>query len=839
MGRRIFLKLALRNLRRHARRTLITLAAIAVGLAGLIFLWGYVDGTNRQMITNITGYLTGHVQIHQRGYHDDPTLDLAFGAPDSVAARAAGRKTVSAVAPRIEGEALASGPEKTRGVLVVGVDPVHEPNVTTLARAIKAGRYLEPTDTQAVVIGDRVAEVLRVGVGDEVALVTQAADGSIGAARYRVRGIYDSGIDLIDATYIFLSIPAAQQLYALEGQITTLALRLDDIEDVPRTASLLERQFGKDYEVLGWRRLMPGMAADVDFHEMLANIILFVVFVIVTLGIANTILMGVLERTHELGVMMALGTARGQVARVVLYEALILGIAGIALGTLLGLGVVAYFGRFGLDLTQYSKAMELMPGLTGVVYTSITVRQLIWLATLVLIATLIASVYPAIKAAGLTPIEAIQGARQAVRFRVSGLGERLRLIPARAVFARIALRGIARNPRRALLTFGAVGTGLAAYLFLSALMEGFIVQMRENSTSLLTGHVQVEVTGFRDEFDARFTLADTEGLLERLRRNAQVAAAAPRLQAQAMVSSPTQSEPVMIYGVDPRVEPAVTRLDEKLRDGSYLSERGAREIVIGDKLAERLGVRVGEKIVVVAAAADGSLGSAALRIVGIFSTDNETLDRSIGVTTLQAARELLAIPLDALAIAVRLHDIEATEATAVSLRDSLTAANQQAVPWNVLVPEIVQMLELVRVNLRVILIVVFVVVVLGVTNTLLMAVLERTREFGLQLALGTRPAQIVRTVLYESLVLGALGLAGGAFLGAGVVGYFHARGFDLSAYAAGAAAIPGMTTVVYPTLVLDNMWLPMAALLVTSVIAAFYPAWRAARLDPVEALRRV
>jgi ABC-type antimicrobial peptide transport system permease subunit len=170
---------------------------------------------------------------------------------------------------------------------------------------------------------------------------------------------------------------------------------------------------------------------------------------------------------------------------------------------------------------------------------------------------------------------------------------------------------------------------------------------------------------------------------------------------------------------------------------------------------------------------------------------------------------------------------------------TLTASGQEVVTWKVLLPEAVQMLELIRVNLYIILLVVFVVVALGVANTLLMAVLERTREFGLQLALGTRPGQIVRTVLYESFVLGALGLAAGFATGALIVGYYHTYGFDLTAYAAAAKAIPGMTGVVYLTIVLGDVWLPMAALFLTGLAAALYPAWRAARLDAIQALRHV
>lgn len=837
MAQRIFLKLALRGLRRNLRRSLITISAIAIGLAALVFLQGYIDGTNRQMISNITGYLSGHLQAHQRGYHDDPTLDLTFDRADELMARFDKRGAIAAIAPRIESQALASGPEKTRGVMMIGVDPERERLVTTLYKALKQGEYLDPADRRGAMMGERTAEILGVKLGDEVALVTQAADGSVGAARFRVRGIYRSGINVIDTSFIFVPLAAAQELLALEGRVTTVAVRLADLDDVPRTVAQLRSELGADFEVLGWQALMPELSGNVELHSLFVNMILLIVFSVVTLGIANTVLMGVMERTHEFGVMLALGTRPAQVARIVLYEALLLGLGAIALGGAIGVGITAYFGYHGIDFGEYSQAAQMMPGLTGIVYPSVRIEPLLLLSAILLATTVCASVYPALKAAHLSPVEAIRGVRQALNLRLPGLHLATPLLP-RAVFARIALRGIARNPRRTLLTLGSLGAGLAAYLFLSAFASGFYLQMRNNATDLITAHLQIEQKKFRDEFDAKLALTQADQILESVRANPLVAAAAPRLQAQTMASSPTKSEPLMLYGVDPPVETKVTTLHTKIVEGAYLSGGRAREIVIGRKLAERLRVRLGEKIVLMAPAADATLGSAALRITGIVETGNDMFDRTMAVTNLAVARELLAVPGDVSAIAVRLYDIEAAEAAIPALATSLTAPAQQIVSWKTLQPEVEQMLDFIRINLRVILSIVFAVVALGVMNTLLMAVLERRREFGLQLALGTQPAQIVRTVLYESLVLGALGLGAGIVGGALIVGYFHTAGFDLSAYSV-TGRFPGLTSIIYPTILIANIWLPTAALFITSIAAALYPAWRAARLDPVQALRHV
>jgi len=840
MPRAVFFGLAARNLWRNTRRSLITVSAVATGVAGLIFLWAYVDGMNQQMIDNTTRYLTGHLQVQLRGYQDDPTPELAFEESDAKLENLAAEPGIAGVAPRVEGMALASGVEKSRGVLVVGIDPARETGVTTIASAVRNGEFLRAGDAPGALVGDKIADVLGVATGDELVLITQAADGSVGAGRYRVRGVYDSGIDMIDGAFVYLPLAAAQELFALPKRINALAVRLDDLDAVPKMVRDLGSRAGQGFDVLGWPRLLPAVVSDIEFHEVLTYIVLTVVFVIVTLGIANTILMAVMERIREFGIMMALGTEPAQIARAVIYEAVLLGFTGLVLGNVIGVSVVGYYATHGLDFGDYAQAMETMPGLTSTVYPLLRGDHVLLVSMLVLLIVVMAALYPAWKAAGYSPVEAIRGLSRTARRHLWTWKSTWPLsLPSRALFVRIALRGIARNPRRTALTLGALASGLAAYLFLGALAQGFYLQMRDNATDLVAGHMQFEVRGFRDDYDATLRLADPERLLAAIRASTGVAAATPRVQAQAMMSSPKQTEPVMLYGVDPEREPRVTRLHRFMRVGEYLSTAGRNEVVIGRKLAERLKIRLGDKIVATAPAADGSFGQAALRVRGIFETDNDLLDRNTVFVGLPAARELVAVPDGVTSVVVRLNDLADTGPASTRLESLPRAANEQLVTWEQMLPEVVQMLKVLQINLVVVLVVVFVIVALSVTNTLLMAVLERRREFGMQLALGTEPREIVRTVLYESLVLGTLGLFAGFLLGAAIVGYYHTFGFDLTAYASGMKAMPGMTGIVYPTLVAGEVWLPVVALFVTSLAAALYPAWRAARLDPVLAMRRI
>ncbi|MBI3284627.1 MAG: ABC transporter permease [Burkholderiales bacterium] len=837
----IFLKLAWRNVLRNPRRSLLSILAIAIGLTALSFLWSFIEGVNDQMIENSTRYLAGHLQVHRSGYHDNQTLDRLMDDAGSVHAALAGKPGVHAVAERLEGMAILSVGEKSRGVMLIGVDPQQEIKVTTMHRSLIGGAYFSAPDASEVLLGKKTAESLRVGTGAEVVLLTQAADGSVGAGKYLVRGIFDTGMSMIDGMYVLMPLRAAQQLFVTGNGVTAVVARLEDRRAAAGLAQRLSQSLGRGFEVLAWQRLLPSVVQSTEFHNVVAYILLLVLFVVVAVGITNTILMAVMERYREFGIMMALGTRAGQVTRLIFYEAGILGFAGLLLGATVGVALIAYFGKAGIHLAQYAKAVETMQGLTGTVYPRFRLDRMLLLAAIVFFTAVVAALYPAWKAATLVPVDAIRGAQRRSADWLRRL-QRLRWPIPRlpmGIFIKIATRCVLRNPRRAALTISATAFGLAAFVFLLSFVQGYLNQLVENSTGYVTGELQVQHERFRDDMALEYSLPAPAGMLELIRSHSAVAAAAPRVQAQVLISSPQQSQIVVLVGIDPAIEKEVTFIDRTVKQGRWLAGGAEKEVVIGRKLAGTLGIRLGEKLVVMAQAADGTFASGAFRLGGIYETESPSFDGAFAFVTLSNAQGLLGLGERISTVAVRLHERKLAAASAASLTSHLAMPAIAALPWQTLLPEIAQMFGYVRMNLRLIIGIVFSVIAVGVMNTLLMSVMERIREFGIMMALGTTPGEIVRIVVYEAIALTLIGLLTGFLTGAWVVGYFSVAGIDLSRYVAGLTTIPGLTGIIYPELAPRNVLLPAAALLLLSLVAALYPAWKAAQLDPAKALRHV
>jgi ABC-type lipoprotein release transport system permease subunit len=828
----MLLALAWRNVLRNRRRSVITAASVAIGVAAMTFLWGFIDGMNRQMVENSTRFFAGDVQIHLKGYHDDPSLDLAIAEAAPALRSVRDHPEVAAASVRLEGRALASRGDKSRGVLIAGVAPREESQVTVLFDAVVDGQPLAAS-APGVLVGEKLAEALKVRPGDELVFVGQAYDGSVSSGRFPVRGVFRTKIDELDGFVAVMPLDTVREFLAAPGGATAIALRLRDREHLDAARASLAASLGERYEVLGWPSLLPMVAVSVRFHDAVTYVVLLVFFVVIAAAVANPVLMAVLERTREFGIMLALGMSRGRLLGLVLLESILLGVAGLLAGNAVGLAIVGYFSRFGVDLGAFEAGLRTMPGLSDVVYTVVRADRSLMLSAIVFAIACFMAAYPAAKAALLEPVEAIRGLARSGK--TSGRGK---VASARwPVFMLIAARNLLRNPRRTVIMIGGAASGILGFVFVLGFFDGFFEQTIENSTRYLTGHVQIERAGFRTDLATELAIEAPGALIDELRRAPGVAAAAPRVQVQALASTALKSEGIVLIGIDPRFERSVTFIDRTVVQGRALPAGAEREVMIGRKLAEKLGLRLGEKMVVMAQAADGQLATAAYRVSGIFATESASFDGAFAFVTLAAAQSLLALGSRVSTVNIRLADRSRLDSKVEALRARFQASGLAFVPWRELLPQLEEMVKFNRVVSNILLAVLLLVVATAVMNTVYMAVAERTREFGIMMALGTSPAAIGRMVVYETLVLLAFALLAGYGLGGALVGYFGAAGIDLSAFFRDFSAIPGITGIVYPMLFAATVAPPGIALLIAGVLASFLPASRAARLDPATAIR--
>jgi len=402
----IFLKIAWRNLLRNKWRSAITISAVAIGFTSLIFIRAFVDGADSQMVENYTDLLSGHIQIHKQGFQKNMGLQRNIPSVEKIVAILKNNREVTAFSARIKEFVLISSTEHSSGVLLLGVDPEGEPRVSHLHKRIHEGKFLG--SDKDIVIGKSLADTLNVKLHDKVVIMAQAFDGSLASEAYRISGFLDTGAEEIDQGIVLITLKAAQELFVLDNRVSEVVIRTTSVKDVgPVTAELKKALNDTTLEVLNWKEISPMLQQWVEFDIAFINLILLIVLLVVAAGILNTLLMGILERTREFGIMLALGTKRRQIILMVALESLILGLTGIAAGYAVGSGLAAYFGVKGINLASFSNALNNY--YTGsVIYTRLSLGYMLRYGLVVLIISMLVSIYPAWRAANLKPVDAIR-----------------------------------------------------------------------------------------------------------------------------------------------------------------------------------------------------------------------------------------------------------------------------------------------------------------------------------------------------------------------------------------------------------------------------------------------
>lgn len=406
----LVMRLAWRNLWRQPKRTLLTTGAMVFSNILLVFMISLQFGMYGLMIENGLKVFTGHLQIQAPGYVDEAKMRLTV--PDAAALASAVRQESNLdAAARGSTFALVSSEERTYGVAVLGVEPAHEPEISSLPGLVKEGRYLDAPAAAEIVIGRTLARNLKVELGDELTMLGSGLDGSFAAAVLEIVGIFDSGVTAIDRSFSVIPLATFQEVFFMRGSAHMVVVTAPTLADVPAAKQRIQALLaGNDQLVVhDWDRLEPALKQTIQADISSAVFTYFVLVILVAFSVLNTQTMSVLERTREFGIVMALGFRPGRLGRLVLLESALMGAIGAAVGILLGGLLTLYFSSNGFTYPGLEE-MASQFNLPGRMYPAVTVPSLVLGPLVVFLFSLLATIYPALRLNALRPVEAMRAA---------------------------------------------------------------------------------------------------------------------------------------------------------------------------------------------------------------------------------------------------------------------------------------------------------------------------------------------------------------------------------------------------------------------------------------------
>ena len=402
---------AWKNLWHNRRRTLITLLAISMALMLTQTLHNLAIGSYSQMIESGVRSGSGHFAIYHRDYRQDHDEKMTFTV-GQLAQTLTASPHIEFALPRIHISGLAQSSHDSRAVAIMGIDMASEAAINPLLSKLPKDQWLRAEQPRDALLGRRLLEELQIRRGQKLVLTVQDRDGNLVSELLRVRGIIDSRIKQVDSTLLMIAREKAAEITGFNGQIHELAIVLHNAGVMPQLHTEIgQRLSGNDkIELVPWQVAMPNLADAIRLDYTSQNIMLLIILLIITIGIVNTLLMSVMERIHEFGILLAMGATPFRLWQLILCEAAILGGAAAIIGTMLGSLSTWYLVEIGIDLRDFiSENMEF----GGVVFEPIiraawTPLWMLESALYIVLLSMVAALYPAFKAARLSPVDAMR-----------------------------------------------------------------------------------------------------------------------------------------------------------------------------------------------------------------------------------------------------------------------------------------------------------------------------------------------------------------------------------------------------------------------------------------------
>jgi ABC-type lipoprotein release transport system permease subunit len=403
-----YLKLAWRNIWRNKRRTLITIASVFFALWLSLIMRSMQVGSYGHMADGIVEAYTGSIQVHRQGYWNDRTLDNTFEYNPAMVGEIEALDNIKAVIPRLESFALASTGEQTKGVLVIGIDPEKELELTHPDRKLIEGVYFDGSP-EGVLVSSRLADFLNLSINDTLTMLSTGYHGASAAGIYPVIGIIKMPNPELDRRIVYMSLPYARQLYGADNMLTSLVINVRDSDKLNKTTKELKSMLDGDfYEIMDWKEMNPELVQQIQSDQAGGYVMLAMLYLIVGFGVLGTLIMMTTERRREFGVMIAIGMQKKRLGLILTIEILIMGLVGAVTGVLGSIPVIGYLVKHPIRFSgEYAEVFEAY-GFEPIMPAEFDITYFIGQSCVVLLIFIIAIVWPINSVIKLDEIKALR-----------------------------------------------------------------------------------------------------------------------------------------------------------------------------------------------------------------------------------------------------------------------------------------------------------------------------------------------------------------------------------------------------------------------------------------------
>ncbi|MDT8281358.1 MAG: ABC transporter permease, partial [Gammaproteobacteria bacterium] len=371
----VIFTLAWRYLWRNHRRTLIMLSAITVGAWAMIFMTSLMRGMVDEMLLDGIRNLPGQVQIHNPQYRDDPSINNSMSLPDEKLLKALQIPEVKAWTSRIRVPAVISSERDSRGVTLLGVTPASEVQLGFDLDSINEGRFLQDSNDEGLVIGAKLAERLETRLGKRVVIMSQDLDNNIADRGFRIVGIYHAKMESLEELYVYAGLETVQRLLHLDRQISEVDISGDDYRDIASWYPQIKKAAGENLQTLPWYELDTYLGAMLSVMDGFILVWIIVIFLALSFGLVNTLVMAVFERTREIGLMQALGMRPSSIVYQILVESFLLLSIGLLSGNVLAVATILPL-QDGIDISGVAEGLEMM-GASSILYPALKLNDML------------------------------------------------------------------------------------------------------------------------------------------------------------------------------------------------------------------------------------------------------------------------------------------------------------------------------------------------------------------------------------------------------------------------------------------------------------------------------